>query len=72
MANTLTSAVKLYWINNNTGELSLNTVYATLAEGEVYTADFWSIGDRMMVTEESDSCIGVLDLNATSNIFVVK
>ena len=72
VANTLTSPVKLYWINNNTGEPLLSTVYATLAEGEIYTETFWAIGDRMMVTDESDTCIGVLDLNATSNIFVVQ
>lgn len=72
VANTLTTPIKLYWINNNTGEPLLSNVYATLAEGEVYTETFWAIGDRMMVTDESDSCIGVLDLNATSNIFVVE
>lgn len=72
VANTLTTAVKLYWINNNTGEPLLSSVYATLAEGEIYTETFWAVGDRMMVTDESDTCIGVLDLNDTSNIFVVQ
>jgi hypothetical protein len=71
VANTMTSPVKLYWINNDTGEPLLTSVYATLAEGEIYTETFWAVGDRMMVTDESDSCIGVLDLNDTSNIFVL-
>lgn len=71
VANTLTTPVKLYWINNSTGEPLLTNVYATLAEGEIYSETFWAVGDRMMVTDESDNCIGVLDLNATSNIFVI-
>ncbi|MBQ4862569.1 collagenase [Pseudoalteromonas sp. MMG013] len=72
VVNTMTSAVKLYWINNNTGEPLLTTTYATLAQGEIYTETFWSAGDRMMVADESNNCIGVLDLNNTSNIFVLK
>lgn len=72
VANTLTSPVKLYWINQNTGEPLLTTTYATLKEGEIYTETFWSVNDRMMVADENDNCIGVLDLNDTSNIFVIK
>lgn len=72
VANTLTSPIKLYWINSNTGEPLLSSVYATLDEGEIYSETFWVVGDRMMVTDESDTCIGVLDLNETSNIFVIK
>jgi hypothetical protein len=71
VANTMTTSVKLYWINNNTGEPVLTNAYATLGEGEIYTETFWAEGDRMMVTDESDSCIGVLDLNGTSNVFVL-
>ena len=69
--NTMSESVKLYWINNNTGEPALNYVYATLEEGDVYTENFWVAGDRMMVTDESNSCIGVLDLNGTDNVFVL-
>jgi len=72
VANTMTSPVKLYWINNTTGEPALSNAYATLSEDEIYTETFWAIGDRMMITDESDSCIGVLDLNGTSNVFVLK
>jgi hypothetical protein len=71
VANTMSSSVKLYWINNTTGEPALDNAYATLAEGEIYSETFWAVGDRMMVTDESDTCIGVLDLNDTSNIFVL-
>ena len=71
VANTMNSRIKLYWINNNTGEPLLTTVYATLEKGQIYTETFWGVGDRMMVTDESDSCIGVLDLNDTSNVFVL-
>jgi hypothetical protein len=71
VANTMASPVNLYWISNQTGEPLLSNVYATLAEGEIYTETFWKIGDRMMITDESDICIGVLDFNDTSNIFVL-
>jgi len=71
VVNTMTSPVKLYWVNNTSGEPLLSNVYATLAEGEIYSETFWKIGDRMMITDESDSCIGVLDFNDTSNIFVL-
>lgn len=71
VANTLTTPINLYWINNTTGEPLLTNIYATLAEGEIYTETFWAIGDRMMVTDQDNTCIGVLDLNATSNIFVI-
>ncbi|OUS67973.1 hypothetical protein B5G52_20715 [Pseudoalteromonas sp. A601] len=69
--NTMSDPVKLYWINNTTGEPALDYVYATLAEGEIYTQTYWAAGDRMMVTDESNSCIGVLDLNDTDNVFVL-
>jgi len=59
ITNTTTTVVKLYWINNNTGEPSLTSPYATLAEGESYSADYWSIGDRMLVTDSSNNCLGV-------------
>lgn len=71
VANTMTSSVKLYWISNESGEPLLSNVYATLAQGEIYSETFWKIGDRMMITDESDTCIGVLDFNDTSNIFVL-
>ena len=72
VANTLETPVKLYWIDNSSGEPWLGTVYATLNQGEIYSETYWAVGDRMMVADESDNCIAVLDLNDTSNIFVIE
>lgn len=72
VANQFETTVRLYWINNNTGKPLLTNIYATLATGEIYEETFWAIGDRMMITDENDVCIGVLDLNGDSNIFVLE
>ncbi|WP_299805151.1 collagenase [uncultured Shewanella sp.] len=71
VANSSTTPYNLYWIDFNSGEPNLDNLYATLDENEIYTADFWTVGDRMMITDSDNQCIGVLDLNNTSNIFVL-
>lgn len=71
VANASTNSYNLYWISDSTGEPYLDNVYATLEQNEMYTADFWAIGDRMMVADSNNECVGVLDLNDTSNIFVL-
>lgn len=71
VANTSETPYNLYWVNNDSGEPSLGNLYATLNQNEMYSADFWAVGDRMMVADSDDQCVGVLDLNATSNVFVL-
>jgi len=39
---------------------SLTTFFITLEESPIYTETFLGVTDRMMVTDESDSCIRVL------------
>ncbi|GIU17216.1 hypothetical protein TUM4445_33840 [Shewanella sp. MBTL60-112-B2] len=71
VANTSTTPYNLYWIDFNSGLPNLSNNYATLGRNEMYTADYWVVGDRMMVTDSDNQCIGVLNLNASSNIFVL-
>ena len=72
VANISDTPYTLYWIDTDSGEPNLGNIYATLNLNEMYSADFWTIGDRMMVTDNDDQCVGVLDLNETSNIFVLE
>ena len=72
VANTSDMQYSLYWIDTDSGQPYLDNVYATLNLNEMYSADFWTVGDRMMVTDSDDVCVGVLDLNETSNIFVLE
>ncbi|WP_394205995.1 collagenase [Shewanella waksmanii] len=71
VANASSNSYNLYWISDSTGEPYLENVYATLEQNQMYSADFWAIGDRMMVADSDNQCVGVLSLNDTSNIFVL-
>jgi hypothetical protein len=72
VVNTSTTKVDLQWISNTTGEATSSS-YATLdADNPLFEADNWVATDRMMVVDQSTGvCVGVLDLNATSNIFIL-
>jgi hypothetical protein len=71
IVNTTETPVRLYWVNHNTGQPNFDNVYATLAQGEEYTADYWAIGDRMMLADSSDVCLGVAEMTTTNNKFVI-
>ena len=71
VVNTTDTPVSLYWVNYNTGEPSLSNAYATLAQGEEYTADFWVVGDRMMLADADNNCLGVADLSTPNNLFTI-
>jgi len=72
VVNTSTTTVDLQWISHETGEAT-SSVYATLdADNPLFEADNWVATDRMMIVDQSNGdCIGVLDLNGTSNIFIL-
>jgi microbial collagenase len=71
ITNNTDTPVILYWVSHTTGEANLSNAYATLAQGEEYTADFWSIGDRMMLADSDNNCLGVADLSTSNNLFVI-
>ncbi len=72
VVNTSETKVDLQWISHETGAAA-STVYATLdATNPLFEADNWVATDRMMVVEQSSgNCLGVLDLNETSNTFIL-
>lgn len=73
VVNTSTTKVDLQWISHSTGKVT-SSVYATLdVNNPLFEADNWVVTDRMMVVEQSSGdCLGVLNLNETSNIFILE
>jgi hypothetical protein len=71
VTNPTDVAVTLYWISP-TGKANLSSAYATLAKGESYTADYWKQGDRLMITDKYNSCLGVAVLNNQDNDFTIS
>lgn len=69
LTNSTTGAVTLHWINND-GEAGSS--FVTLAVGESYVNDAWRVGDRAMIKDASNNCIGVAIVNDTDNTFEVK
>jgi len=72
VVNTSATKVDLQWISHETGQVT-SSVYTTLSiDNPLFEADNWVVTDRMMVVEQSSGdCLGVLDLNETSNIFIL-
>ncbi|TPH15124.1 collagenase [Litorilituus lipolyticus] len=71
VTNMTDTAVTLHWVDNATGQMSLGSDYGTLNNGESYSADYWVEGDRMALVDSAQQCLGVLDLGATNNGFVI-
>jgi hypothetical protein len=63
--------VNVYWISTS-GKANFSTSYATLVSGESYTADYWKQGDRLMITDKYNNCLGVGVLNSEDNEFTVS
>ena len=71
VTNTADTNISLYWVSPETGNINFDNNYATLENGDVYAADFWVEGDRMALVDSQKSCLGVLDLRASNNGFVI-
>lgn len=71
VTNTTDTAVTLHWVSDETGQMSLGSDYGTLLNGDSYSADYWVEGDRMALVDSEQQCLGVLDLSATNNGFVI-
>ncbi|MCJ8321661.1 MAG: collagenase [Colwellia sp.] len=68
LTNKTGTAIKIQWLDNSTGDRG-TTVYATLATGGVWTAD-WSVGDKFVISNESDDvCQSVGTLVSGGNTF---
>lgn len=68
--NQSNTPVTLAWINNNDGSLYYGN-YGTLNFGQSYASTNWRVGDRMALLSSEGQCYGVVDLNSTSNVFVI-
>ncbi|TMN86508.1 hypothetical protein CWB72_19680, partial [Pseudoalteromonas phenolica] len=68
--NQSSTPVTLAWVNNNDGTLYYGN-YGTLELGDSYAHSGWAVGDRMALMSSEGQCYGVLDLNDSSNIFVI-
>ena len=68
--NQSSTPVTLAWVNNNDGTLYYGN-YGTLELGDSYAHSSWTVGDRMALMSSEGQCYGVLDLNDSSNIFVI-
>ncbi len=71
VTNTTDTDITLHWVDNATGEMSLGSDYGTLGNGDVYSETYWVEGDRMALVDSESNCLGVLDLSAANNGFVI-
>ncbi|GAA6171297.1 hypothetical protein NBRC116592_09670 [Colwellia sp. KU-HH00111] len=71
VTNTTDNPINLYWVNNTSGEPNLSNNYQTLNNGDTYTADYWSQGDRMMISDSSNNCLGVAVLSQAQNTYII-
>lgn len=68
LTNKTESSIKIQWLDNSSGGRS-DKVYATLATGDTWSAD-WSVGDKFVIINESDDiCQGVGTLVSGGNTF---
>jgi hypothetical protein len=72
VTNNADKTVNLYWVNNSSGEASLSNNYAALATGQSYVADYWVAGDRMMLANSENACLGVVEFKSGANIVNIE
>ncbi|TPH18638.1 collagenase [Litorilituus lipolyticus] len=70
--NTTDTPVSLFWVNSTTGETNFGNKYDTLNQGDTYTSSSWSVGDRMMLSDNNMNCLGVAVMAENSNTFTIE
>ncbi len=70
--NTTKTPVSLFWVNNATGETNVDKNYKTLNNGETYTSSSWTVGDRMMLSDNNMHCLGVVVMAENENTFTIE
>jgi hypothetical protein len=63
VTNTTDTAINIYRVDNNTGEILIDDLYETLAKGETFNADYWYGLRRVALTDDSNQCLGVAILS---------
>jgi len=69
--NTTDTPVSLFWINSTTGETNFGKNYKTLNKGDTYTSSSWTVGDRMMLSDNNMNCLGVAVMAENDNTFTI-
>ena len=69
--NTTDTPVSLFWVNSTTGETNFANNYKTLSKGDTYTSSSWSVGDRMMLSDNNMNCLGVAVMAENDNTFTI-
>jgi len=64
--------ITLHWVASSTGEIYFGSDYGTLSSGDAFTSTHWYEGDRMALVNSDKQCLGVLDLSAENNSFVIN
>jgi hypothetical protein len=70
--NTTDTPVSLFWVNSTTGETNFGKNYKTLNNGDTYTSTAWSVGDRMMLSDNNMNCLGVAVMAPDENSFTIE
>ncbi|PKI13041.1 collagenase [Colwellia sp. 12G3] len=70
--NTTDTPVSLFWVNSTTGKTNFGKNYKTLNNGDTYTSSAWSVGDRMMLSDNNMNCLGVAVMAADNNSFTIE
>ena len=70
--NTTNTPVSLFWINSTTGKTNFGKNYKTLNHGDTYTSTSWTVGDRMMLSDNNMNCLGVAVMAADDNTFTIE
>ncbi|GAW94718.1 MULTISPECIES: collagenase [Colwellia] len=69
--NTTDTPVSLFWVNSTTGKTNFGKNYKTLNQGDTYTSASWTVGDRMMLSDNNMNCLGVAVMAADDNTFTI-
>ena len=69
--NTTDTPVSLFWIDSNKGSANFGKNYKTLNNGDTYTSASWTVGDRMMLSDNNMNCIGVAVMAENDNTFTI-
>ncbi|PKG85368.1 collagenase [Colwellia sp. 75C3] len=69
--NTTDTPVSLFWVDSTKGETNFGKNYNTLNNGDTYTSSSWTVGDRMMLSDNNMNCLGVAVMADNNNSFII-
>ncbi len=69
--NTTDTPISLFWVDSTKGEANFAKNYKTLNQGDSYTSSTWTVGDRMMLSDNNMNCVGVAVMAENNNTFTI-